>query len=160
MNDDFDFSNPYSSPDPQQDNLRLLREEMKSKVTAPAIFLIVVGALGLAASIFNILYASFAEPQPIDPNAPVWLQEMQKSATGPVTVAIQVVFVIVNVSIIFGAVQMMRMRAWGFALTASILAMVNVGTLCCVLGLPAGIWAIVVLSNHEVKSAFEVTSRM
>jgi hypothetical protein len=49
--------------------------------------------------------------------------------------------------------KMKKLERYGLAMTASILAMLPC-SLCCVLGLPIGIWALVVLMKPEVKSAF------
>ena len=52
----------------------------------------------------------------------------------------------------FGALKMLRLEAYGAAVTAGILAMiVTPGNL---VGLPIGIWALVVLSSRSVKAAF------
>jgi hypothetical protein len=49
---------------------------------------------------------------------------------------------------------MQSLRSYEFALTAAILAMVPCLTPCCLIGLPFGIWAVVVLSKAGVKSQF------
>jgi hypothetical protein len=49
---------------------------------------------------------------------------------------------------------MQSLRSYGFAFAAAILAMIPCLTPCCVLGLPFGIWALVVLNKPEVKSQF------
>ena len=52
----------------------------------------------------------------------------------------------------FGALKMMRLEGYGAAVMASILGMiVTPGNL---VGLPVGIWALVVLSSRSVKAAF------
>lgn len=55
--------------------------------------------------------------------------------------------------VLSGAVQMYRLRGYGYAMTATIVAMVPC-SLCCILGLPFGIWGLVVLMKPEVKNAF------
>ena len=55
--------------------------------------------------------------------------------------------------VLSGAVQMCRLRGYGYAMTATIVAMVPC-SLCCILGLPFGIWGLVVLMKPEVKNAF------
>jgi len=131
-----------------------MRESVKGKVLAPAIFLTVVGSLGILFSIFNVVVALISEPPPIDPNAPEFVRQMQKNAHGPIAAVIQGLFVVVNAVIIFGSVQMMRFQMWPLALTSSILAMINIGTCCCIIGLPAGIWSLVILFQGDVKQAF------
>ena len=80
---------------------------------------------------------------------------MQKNQVGPVAAAIQAAFVLLNIVILIGAIQMVRFKMWGYSLTASILAMINIGTCCCILGLPVGIWSLIVLFQPQVKNAFE-----
>jgi hypothetical protein len=53
---------------------------------------------------------------------------------------------------------MMKLRSRGLALTASILAMIPFTSPCCLLGLPVGIWSMLVLSKPEVSAAFEAAA--
>lgn len=124
-------------------------------VIAPAIALIVVATLGLLASGFNIFAALMLDAPPVDPNAPPFIQQMQENQTGPVAAAIHSAFLILNIVILIGAIQMVRFKMWGYSLTASILAMINIGTCCCILGLPVGIWSIIVLLQPQVKNEFK-----
>jgi hypothetical protein len=152
-----DPRNPYQSPffGPEIAPKQSIRETVRGKVMAPAIFLLVVSLLGIAFSIFNCVFAMIADPPTIDPNAPEFLREMQLNTVGPVAAVVQGLFVALNTVILVGAIQMMRFRWWPWALTASILAMINFGTCCCVLGLPAGIWSLIVLFSQDVRTAFK-----
>jgi predicted Zn finger-like uncharacterized protein len=58
------------------------------------------------------------------------------------------------VLVIMGAQKMKRLESYGFAMTGSILAMIPCTSPCCLLGLPFGIWAVVVLNSPEVRDAF------
>lgn len=130
-----------------------LRERVKVRVMAPAIALICIAVLGLGVSAFNIVFA-FGPKRPIDPNAPEFLKKMQESTQGPTAAILQGVFFVVNAAIIVGAVFMLRFDSWAMGLVASILAMVNLGSCCCILGLPVGIWSLVILLQNDVKQAF------
>jgi hypothetical protein len=55
--------------------------------------------------------------------------------------------------IILGAQKMKGLESYGLAIAASILAMLPCGG-CCLIGLPFGIWALVVLCDADVKAAF------
>jgi predicted Zn finger-like uncharacterized protein len=57
--------------------------------------------------------------------------------------------------IIFSAIKMKNLQAYGLAMTGSILAMIPCISPCCFLGLPFGIWALVILMNQDVKAAFQ-----
>ena len=153
----FSDPNPYGSPQFSGSQGPPPNVNVKGKVLAPAIFLAVVGSLGLLVSLLNVVFALVMEAN-VDPDAPEFVQQMQENSRGVAAVAIQGCFAILNVVIIAGAVQMMRMKSWGLGLTASILAMVNIGTFCCILGLPAGIWSLVILVRADVKQAFASSS--
>ena len=144
--------NPYASPvgAAAHDN----QPKANGKLMAPAIALLVIGLMGMVVSLFNLVFALVNPNQAIDPNAPEIIQEMQRNAGGPLAAGVQAVFAIVNGLIILGAVYMLRLRSWGWAMTSSVLSMVNIGTCCCVVGFPVGIWAIVVLSMEDVKQLF------
>lgn len=62
---------------------------------------------------------------------------------------------LVGVFVIFGAVRMLGLKSWGLGLTASILSLVPCFQGCCLLSIPVGIYALVVLSDPQVKSAFK-----
>jgi phage FluMu protein Com len=66
-----------------------------------------------------------------------------------------VVQAIVCIVILIGAWQMRGLRSYGLAMTASILSMIPYVSPCCLLGLPFGIWSIVVLNDPDVKNAFD-----
>jgi hypothetical protein len=56
--------------------------------------------------------------------------------------------------VLYAAMEMKKLRQWGLAVAASILAMVPCISPCCFIGLPVGIWSLVVLVRDEVKTAF------
>ena len=55
--------------------------------------------------------------------------------------------------VLWGAMQMKQLRNWNIAMGASIAAMLPCSC-CCIVGLPIGIWSLIVLMKPEVKSAF------
>lgn len=152
MSSEFGSANPYASPtlagyaQPEQ------REKAPGSVLAPAMALIAVAALGLAFSGFNFVF-SFGEAQ-VDPNAPEMLREFQKGAVGPLATALQGGFALLNLFIMICGVQMMRLQNWGLAVTGSVLAMLNFGSCCCTLGIPVGIWSLMILMSPDVISMF------
>jgi hypothetical protein len=56
--------------------------------------------------------------------------------------------------ILIGGLKMKNAQSYGLALTASIVAVIPCVSPCCLLGIPFGIWALVVLNNPDVKAAF------
>jgi predicted Zn finger-like uncharacterized protein len=132
------------------------RERVKGRVMAPAICLLVAAILGLLLDGFQIVYALGPAPAlpPPKPGEPEWLREFQKGTHGPQAVGMGVFGVAYCGVIIFASIMMLNMRMWGLALAGSIMSMINCMNLCCLLGLPFGIWSLVVLLNEEVKAGF------
>jgi hypothetical protein len=150
--DPYGGQNPYSSPNfagPPGGQAPL-----GAKLIAPAIGLLITGIFGMLMTIISIVMA-LGPPPPIDPNAPPFLQEFQKGANGPQAVVIQSVFIFVNLFIIIGAVLMMLQKMRGVGIAASVVAMLNFGNCCCLLGIPVGIWSLIILLQPDVKAAFD-----
>lgn len=57
--------------------------------------------------------------------------------------------------IIFGAVKMIKGEKIGLAKTSAILAILPLSSCCFIVGIPFGIWALIVLRKPEVKHFFE-----
>lgn len=74
--------------------------------------------------------------------------------SGAVGVVFGIIGIIIGVVILLGAMKMRKLESYGFAMTAAILTMIPCISPCCLLGLPIGIWALVVLLKPEVKAAF------
>jgi hypothetical protein len=60
----------------------------------------------------------------------------------------------IGIVILNGASKMAELKNHQFAFTAAILAMLPCVSPCCLLGLPFGIWALVVLNRPDIKSQF------
>lgn len=50
---------------------------------------------------------------------------------------------------------MKSLENYGFAMAASIIALIPCMGPCCILGIPFGIWSLVVLSDPVVRSSFK-----
>ncbi len=81
-------------------------------------------------------------------------QKWMHLAYGPLGAVSSLFGLALSVLILFGAAKMQSLRSYEFALTVAILAMLPCLTPCCCIGLPFGIWAVVVLSKAGVKSQF------
>lgn len=125
------------------------------KVLAPAICLLITSILGMGAGLFNVVFAMVGEAPPPDPNLPDWLNDAQQNNIGTFAAILHTCFFLLNLVILIGSIQMIRMKSWVLALIASILAIINFGSCCCILGLPFGIWSLVILNLSDVKRAFK-----
>jgi hypothetical protein len=74
--------------------------------------------------------------------------------SGGVGIVSAVVALAVSGFILWASMQMKQLRNWNMAVAASIVAMIPCLGPCCLVGIPIGIWAVIVLMKPDVKSAF------
>lgn len=134
------------------------RARARSLVTGPAIALIVATAIGIAFAVLGILLqllgmgmAGMSQFQNNDNPEMARMLEMYSGAMG---IILRSVAIIVGIFIILGCVKMKKLENYGMAMAVSIIAMLPCLSPCCCLGIPFGIWALVVLSKSEVKQYF------
>ncbi len=128
----------------------------QSKVSGPAVGLMVTAGLGIAAQLagllMNLLGAGMgAAAAGNDQQGPAAAQLMMQGALG---VVFSIIGIAVGAVILVGALKMKKLESYGFAMAASVIAMVPCISPCCLVGLPVGIWALVVLNDAQVKAAF------
>ena len=54
---------------------------------------------------------------------------------------------------------MMLQKMRGVGIAASVVAMLNFGNCCCLLGIPIGIWSLIILLQPDVTAAFDQSAR-
>lgn len=127
--------------------------EAMDRVNGPALGLIAVAVIGFIGQVLGVIWqigfaASFAQQQ----------QQMQMPWGSMMTPTVAIISALIGIAvsgvILFGALKMKKLENHGLALTSSILAMLPCVSPCCLIGLPVGIWAVVVLTKPEVKNAF------
>lgn len=131
------------------------RAKALSLLSGPAIALIITAGLGIFLQLLSIarhLFGMAAMPMLTNDlgEGARWVRLM----VGPIGLATAFVALAIGVVVLMGALRMKDGRSYGFAMAATILAMVPCISPCCCLGLPFGIWALVVLLKPEVKTAF------
>lgn len=159
---------------PREDrDRRSPRVDPAQKVKAPAICLMVTAILLLLMILFGAGWelSGMAEKQrqqqiqdiENDPNLQpqqkkdfVELQQKLKDIFGPPNAYASWAWTTgCAVLILVGAVKMKNLSSRGWAYTSAILAMIPcTSSICCLLGLPFGIWALIALNNPDVKRAF------
>jgi hypothetical protein len=125
-------------------------------VQAPAACLVALGAIGGllylgSAGVHLMGGAHFTPPEPIG-NAEV--ERIIEFMSGAGGVIFDALGLLISAAILVGGLMMFKLRAYGLCVAAAVLALVPCVSPCCCLGLPLGIWALVVLFKPEVKSAF------
>lgn len=126
-------------------------------VNAPSVLLLLNGAFGILLSLGSLLGAfggaSNEQMQQLAAMKPE-LAPLLTMMTGAVSVISAVVGIAASGFIIFSALKMRSVEHYGLAMASAIVSIVPCFGGCCCLGIPAGIWALVVLNKPEVKQAF------
>ena len=140
-------------------------EEARRQVQGPAIGLIVAGSLNvLVPLLLALVFVTM-----------LWRTELRAGGRGPVVAAatpgavaaatvgvpgyieIGLIYCLnlpVGLLMIIAGLKMRKLETHGLAMTASIFAVLPVTT-ACVLGLPIGIWSLIVLNQSNVRAAFD-----
>lgn len=147
------MTNPLDAPPPPPVD----RERAKRTVLGPAIGLMATSAVGAIAAIANLFISDPADFLEMYRNVGVAEEQAQQMAdiaakAGP---ALSIAFIVLNALIFVGALQLMKLRGRGLAMTAAILSFVNCGSCCCVLSAPFGIWALIAMRRPDVQAAME-----
>ena len=124
-------------------------------VSGPAIGLIITGIL-------NIIFAAARTAFALVGTGGAMIQhtgnpefdKMFAAMMGTFGLAAGVIGFLGGILILIAGVKMKKLEAYGLAIAASIIAMIPCLSTCCIVGLPIGIWALVILSKPEVKASF------
>lgn len=138
----------------------------QSRTFGPGALLMFVGLVGLVANAANIA-RTYADPEAFAKQTREDFAEMARRGDSPkleeygeVTVTwlpiARIGFLALSLLTTAGAIAMLRQRRHGLALMGSVAALFNVANCCCVLGFPAGAWALYVLRNPEVRAQFQL----
>ena len=122
-------------------------QAVRQRTRAPGIGLMVAGLINCGIALILMLAWSIVS--------------VTSGLTSPgsvITGSIGLIFTATGLLTFVGAQRMMRLQSYGLAVAAGVLQLVpSPGSL---LGLPIGIWTLVVLTRHEVHAAFiEVTAK-
>jgi hypothetical protein len=134
-------SSPQTAIDPSQ------------QVSGPAIGLLVTGIIGAIFSVTTLIALSIGTGL-----STLWEYDFTEKYVdlyeGAAGIGSSFVGILVAAFIIYAALKMRDLTQYGMAMAASILAMIPCISPCCIIGLPIGIWCLVVLTRPEVKAAF------
>jgi hypothetical protein len=157
----YDPQNPYASPLQGSGSAGGAPDPYAvGKVQGPAIGLIVTAILGMVGSIAGVvmnLAGMGAAGAQMPPNAPPEMAKFintMNQMSAPLGIASSFIGLGIAVVILLGALKLKNLQSYGFAMTSAILALLPCVSPCCLVGLPVGIWAIVVMNDNAVKSAF------
>jgi len=134
------------------------RTDMLSKVKGPALAMMIIAGitfvleiLSILANLLGISFMSAGDMSQFEGMEGMeWLAPLM---SGTFTIVLGVFTLIGAALIFYGAMKMKDLQGYGLAMTAAILSLIPCFSICCI-GIPFGIWALVVLLNQDVKSAF------
>lgn len=145
--------NPYAAPQGGPGDIQPGSAEIRQRVSAPSIALMVVAGIGIAlqavSMIINLMSAGVGAAA-----AQNQQEQLAQMAGGTFGLVFGAIGLAVGGLIFYGAMQMRNLQSYGLSMAASILAMIPCISPCCLLGLPIGIWCLVVLNDAQVKRGF------
>lgn len=128
-------------------------------VSGPATAMLVTGilcaVLSVIALVMNLTGSAFTPPPGEMPAEMKPFFDMMQQMQGPVAIVSSLISVAISGLIIFAAQKLRALQSFSLVVTAAILAIVPCTSPCCCIGIPVGIWVLVVLFKPEVKSAFQ-----
>jgi predicted Ser/Thr protein kinase len=133
---------PAIPPEKQPGATQARREAAMAWLRPPAIALLLLGAIDSAL----ILAVGIASGDAVG------------RMRDEVTVIFVIMQLVVSIVLCVGAIQMRRAASYGFAIAAACLAILPLH-FAWLLGIPIGLWALVVLCRSEVRDAFGIRRR-
>lgn len=119
-------------------------------ITAPAIGLMVAGALKLLSAFKLLVLLSPAGREWLDSFVPGWDAMVPSHFGGWMEFDAIVFHIIPGLLILFGGFEMFTRRGYGWAITGGIVSIVA----CSLIGFPVGVWALIVLARSDVREVF------
>lgn len=124
------------------------------QISLPATLLMVFAGIGILLQVVGLLFRILGVSlgaMSRDLGGPGGIARMMSGGLGVVA---SILGILIGGFIIYAALQMKGLQNYPMAMAASILSMIPCLSPCCCLGLPLGIWCLVVLMRPEVKAAF------
>lgn len=123
-------------------------------IRGPAIFILVLAILNIITSLLGFVWMAIQDQVLDMSTAPPESLAFQKNMAMFFSLPANLLGLALAVTTLIGALQMMKLKSYGFAMATAIIMLIPCGNCCCFLNIGAGIWALVVLSKPQVKSAF------
>jgi hypothetical protein len=163
MSTGFDYDEPGGFG---AEDLASTRRMATERINLPSIFLIVVASLNLLVALGLIAMGLMATTVPAEEIAKQptseqamkegWTPEQLKNLGVGMYIGWGAVALIFSLVTLLAAIYMRGLRFYGLAITGAVLAALPIISPmgCCLLGEAIGLWALLVLINPTVRSAF------
>jgi hypothetical protein len=137
------------------------RDAIAARCFWPALFLYIVGTLsllnhagGIVMNLMGISTNPFASFQQPPPNETPEMARAREVGMMVGSICGAVLFIGFDAVVLYGAYCLQKLRNHSMAMTAGILSCIPICSPCLVLGIPFGIWTLVVINQPDVKAAF------
>ncbi len=151
-----DYNNLYAtSGNTSASSGRTSRAEALSKTNICAIFLYILGGMSILMYLANAVITIAAPGLAGGPGMPPAANEAERVGQLVGALGASAVFILTNTLVILGAYHLQNLRKYWLAMTGAIIACIPCCGPCLVLGIPFGIWALVLLNNPEIKPHFK-----
>jgi phage FluMu protein Com len=149
--------NPYAAPSPY--GMPLMGSYARPttapvKLMIPAIFLLLIAVISIGWLGLTGLNALLQPMPPPPPELDEAGQAGYKVGYYAAVAVVPLVGLLVNIGVIAGAIQMIRLRGYEMAKGAAWAALVPCCSIAC-LNIPIGIWALIVLNQPDVRRMFQ-----
>ena len=126
----------------------------RSRLSRPATGLLVTGIVGGVISLTSFI-AGFFSSSLIPYMEDEFSEKMEGMFQASYMTASSLVGILIAAFLIYVSTKMREPSQDGLCIVASVLAMIPCVSPCCIIGLPIGIWCLVVLTKPEIKAAFQ-----
>jgi hypothetical protein len=126
------------------------------KVNGPAIALMVMAGIGIVLQLISLLMRMLGMGAGMMnvPGGGDGSEQLAAMMSGGLGIVAGILGILVGGFIIFAGMKMRALQSWPMAVAASVLAIIPCLSPCCCIGIPIGIWALIVLFDANVKASF------
>ncbi|MFN0068009.1 MAG: hypothetical protein ACKVYV_10280 [Limisphaerales bacterium] len=147
---------PTPGPGAYVDDRRVAVQAVQGPATGLMVTGVICALMGLLGIVMSLVGMNAPQPDLSEvPEEMRGLIEMFQKMQNPVfAIASNLIGLLVSGLIIFASQKLRRLESFPLVVTATILAMLPCLSPCCCIGLPIGIWVLVVIMKPDVKAAF------
>ena len=131
------------------------RARAASRTNVPGILLMVFGGLGVLLVAAGFVAQSVNPPPPVDPALPAAQREAREAGRAAGRYAGSGLLLITNLIQVLAGWKMRRLESYSSCVIGAVVACIPCCSGVILLGIPGGIWALVVLLNADVRAAFD-----
>jgi len=142
---------PAFNPQINDDGARRARD----RVNGPAIGLIATAVIGFVVAAGALVQAMLGTVIAMPPDFPPEFRKMFEGMTGAIGFVNAVFAAALSTVILMGGLKLRKLQSFGLCIAAAIIALVPCISPCCCIGLPVGIWVLVVMNSADVKPYFD-----